>query len=342
MDNLIAAAVPQALTLAEGLLSLQLEDRALLQLAKVLQELDYRFITVSPASHQRVNQRISNHWARNIVDVFGWSRPFREDLLPPTMLSLMRAAAVLEPVNDGWRSRVRFSTLPGVKCDELLVHSAYPTNATDAVFFGPDTYRFNNAIHHFLGNEPRSIRRALDLGCGSGAGAISIARERPDATVIASDINEAALRLARVNAVLAGAAGIAVQQSDLLDAITGDFDLIVANPPFLLDPEQRSYRHGGGERGEGLSLKMVQAALPRLLAGGTLLMYTGVAIVDGVDPLLARLAEILPALNVQWHYREIDPDIFGEELDAGVYVDADRIAAVVLTATSMGPTLVTL
>jgi SAM-dependent methyltransferase len=339
VDNLIGTTASVTHAFAEETLTLGLEDRALLELAQTLRNRGYRFVTISPSSHERVNRRTGNELARDLVDIFGWSRPFRADLLPTALFNQMRAAAVLTPAGDHWRSTVRFSTLPGVKGDELLVHSAYPTIETDAVFFGPDTYRFNNAIHNFLGDERRSIRRALDLGCGSGAGAIAIARARPDAMVIASDINAGALRLARVNAMLARAAGVAVQHSDLFNDIDGDFDLVVANPPFLLDPERRSYRHGGGNWGEGLSLAMLQATLPRLLPGGTMLLYTGVAIVDGVDPLLVQLREILPPLHVQWSYCEVDPDIFGEELDAGVYVDADRIAAVVLTATSMGPVL---
>ncbi|MET0379197.1 MAG: class I SAM-dependent methyltransferase [Spongiibacteraceae bacterium] len=311
------------------------EDRALLALAKMLRAADYRFITGSPASHARVNQREGNQWARNVVDVLGWSRPFHVEILPPAIFALMQAAAVIQPFDNGWRSTVRFSTLPGSGSrQELLVHSAYPTLDSDAVFFGPDTYRFNRALLHFLDRRERTIGRALDVGTGSGAGAIVIARESPGAVVIASDINTHALRLARVNVLLAEASGVTVQHSDLFERISGDFDLIVANPPFLIDPEQRAYRHGGGARGEGFTLTLLQAALPRLVSGGTLLIYTGVAIVDGVDPLLARLRNILTPLHLQWTYREVDPDIFGEELAGETYADTDRIAAVVLTVTS--------
>lgn len=340
MNDFVGAAASPATPLQRELRALSIEDRALVQVALHLRTQGYRFVTVSPASHARVNQRSGNEWARNAVDVFGWSRPFKAEMFPESVFNQMRAAAILKPVPDGWRSTVRFSTLRGNSGELLLAHSSYPTSDADSVFFGPDTYRFNHAIQQFLGSEPRSIRRALDLGSGSGAGALAIASERPDADVIGSDINHAALRLARVNVVLAEAAGVSLCHSDLFDAIDGDFDLIVANPPFLLDPEKRQYRHGGGLRGEGLSLKMAKAALSRLRPGGTLLLYTGVAIVDGIDPLLEELRVLFSSLHAQWTYREVDPDIFGEELEAGVYLDADRIAAVVLTATAMGPVLV--
>ena len=78
---------------------------------------------------------------------------------------------------------------------------------------------------------------------------------------------------------------------------------------------------------------MAAAALAHLAPGGRLLLYTGVAIVDGCDPLLAELEALLKRFDGSWTYREIDPDVFGEELARPVYADVDRIAAVGLVAT---------
>ena len=119
--------------------------------------------------------------------------------------------------------------------------------------------------------------------------------------------------------------------SDLLTAVPGTFDLIVANPPYLVDPAARAYRHGGGDLGAGLSLAILDAGVERLAPGGTLLLYTGAAIVNGQDPLRKAAAARLAGTGLRWSYREIDPDVFGEELDSGAYAEADRIAAVVLT-----------
>ena len=74
------------------------------------------------------------------------------------------------------------------------------------------------------------------------------------------------------------------------------------------------------------------AAPARLAPGGTLLLYTGAAVVNGTDPFRAAVADRLSGRGVGWTYRELDPDVFGEELMGGAYGDADRIAAVVLTA----------
>ena len=114
----------------------------------------------------------------------------------------------------------------------------------------------------------------------------------------------------------------------LLDGIDGSFDLIVANPPYLLDATKRTYRHGGGQRGEELSLQILDTALQRLLPGGCLLLYTGTVVVDGIDYFLGQIEARLSSSNCTWSYREIDPDVFGEEIDA---LKADRIAVVFLS-----------
>ncbi len=304
-----------------------MSDDALLRLAVAIQATGYVFTTVTPATHACVNARAVNAWARSAEDVFGWSRPFMPGVLTPQLFEAMRDAEVLEPHGDGWASRVRASTLRG----RLFLHSAYPTTAADAVFFGPDTYRFADAIAALLAADVR-VRRAVDIGCGAGPGAVVVALERPDAEVLAVDINDVALRYTAVNATLAGAARISARRSDLLNGVEGDFDLIVANPPYLLDATQRSYRHGGGSLGEGLSLAIAGLASARLASGGTLLLYTGTAIVGGADRFRALVAPLLDAAGFDWHYRELDPDVFGEELAAPAYADADRIAAVLLTA----------
>jgi methylase of polypeptide subunit release factors len=115
--------------------------------------------------------------------------------------------------------------------------------------------------------------------------------------------------------------------------VDGQFDLIIANPPYLLDSTLRTYRHGGGGLGEGLSLAITRVAMDRLAPGGTLLLYTGTAIVDGVDDIQAAIAAQFKDTDAEWEYREIDPDIFGDSLLESAYAGTDRIAAVLLTVT---------
>jgi len=110
----------------------------------------------------------------------------------------------------------------------------------------------------------------------------------------------------------------------------------VANPPYLNDLLKRAYRHGGGEYGSALSVAIARAAKSRLAPGGTLLLYTGAPIVRGSDRFLDAVQQEFDGSRLKWSYEEIDPDVFGEELDAPAYADVDRIAAVLLKAEMPG------
>ncbi|WP_060484383.1 class I SAM-dependent methyltransferase [Pseudomonas sp. NBRC 111123] len=302
-------------------------DEALLQLGQRLRADGYRFTCVTPATQARNNARPSAEQASNLRDVFGWSRPFLPSLISLDELEQLRAAQVLREEGDRLRSNVRWSSLD----DLLLVHSAYPTEASDAVFFGPDSYRFAQVIHDHLQHSPTRVQHAVDIGCGSGVGALVIARAVHHAQVSAVDINPLALRYTAINAALAGVGNVSVEPSDLLDGISGAFDLIVANPPYMLDAGQRTYRHGGGALGAELSLRIVEQARERLSPGGSLLLYTGVAIVEGRDALLEAIRLRLAGPQWAWVYREVDPDVFGEQLLEPGYERVERIAAVSLT-----------
>jgi methylase of polypeptide subunit release factors len=307
-------------------------DLVLLQLGRRLLADGYRFTTPTPLTHQRVNQRDEGQMADTLRDVFGWSRPFTLGLLSADEQRQLQDAQIIDHYEGELKSRVRWSSLD----DLLFVHSAFPTEAADAVFFGPDTYRFAQLIHAHLQQNFAPIHRAVDIGCGAGVGAILIGRARREAEVLALDINPAALRLTAVNAALAEVANVEVRASDLLQGVDGEFDLIVANPPYMADPAERAYRHGGGTLGAGLSLRIVEQALNRLAPGGSLLLYTGVAMVDGRDPFLDTVLPRLDEKRFGWTYRELDPDVFGEELLNPGYQRVDRIAVVALTVTRMG------
>ncbi|MBC3301343.1 class I SAM-dependent methyltransferase [Pseudomonas sp. SWRI18] len=309
----------------------QLADRALINLGRGLKENGYRFITPTPLTHERVFGRQASPLANDLRDVFGWSMSFDADLLPAALREELLQADVVEKHDSLWRSAVRWSSLE----DLLFAHSAYPTTQSDAVFFGPDSYRFAQVIEAHLQQRFEPVRRAVDIGCGAGVGALVIARARHDAQVLAVDINPRALRMTAVNAELAGLSNVMAYHSDVLASVEGEFDLIVANPPYMNDDRQRAYRHGGGALGEQLSVRIVSEALGRLALGGSLVLYTGVAIVAGEDPFLAAVKPLVGSDAFGWTYRELDPDVFGEELAKPGYERVERIAVVALTVTRL-------
>ena len=301
---------------------------ALQELLGWLQGEGYRFTTVTPATQARVLAREPHAQARTLRDAFGWSRAFAPELLPGPLRAALQGAGLLRAAQSGLlRSEVRVSSLHG----RLFAHSGYPTEEADAVFFGPDTVRFADLVARELARQALPAgARILDVGCGGGAGGILAAAASRQPDLHLADINPRALQFAAANAAHAGLPAPHMALGDLFAPLQGSFDLVLANPPFLNDAAERTYRHGGGRWGEALSLRIVREGLPRLAPGGRLVLYTGVAIADGQDPLLEALAPELDASGLAWDYGELDPDIFGEELEQPAYQDAERIAAVAL------------
>lgn len=142
--------------------------------------------------------------------------------------------------------------------------------------------------------------RALDLCTGSGCVAVTLARERPTACVLAADLSEGALAVAQENAIrLGAAANVAFLHCDLLsglDPLWGKLDLITANPPYIpsgeiatLPADIRSYEPhlalDGGPDGLDLVRRIVSQAPSFLAKGGILALE----LATGQAPTVARL-----------------------------------------------------
>ncbi|WP_454723300.1 MULTISPECIES: peptide chain release factor N(5)-glutamine methyltransferase [Cupriavidus] len=164
---------------------------------------------------------------------------------------------------------------------------------------------------------PLSVPRLLDMGTGSGALAVTLACERPDAEVWATDVSAGALRVAQENARALGAANVRFLMSDWYAALPQGlrFDLIVSNPPYIPagDPHltQGDLRFEPvdalTDHGDGLSdlAAIVAGAAARLHAGGWLLMEHGYDQGAATRALLAAagLAEVFTARDLAGHER---------------------------------------
>jgi release factor glutamine methyltransferase len=129
---------------------------------------------------------------------------------------------------------------------------------------------------------PDRVSHVLDLGTGSGAIALALARERPRAQIVATDVSEAALRVAGANARRLGLYNVGFILADWYDGVELSpeppaFDVVVSNPPYIAAGD----RHlGEGDLrfepmasltpgGNGLSaLSTVIAGAPQWLTGG--------------------------------------------------------------------------
>jgi SAM-dependent methyltransferase len=299
-------------------------DAALLDLLRCLRRVGYQFVTPTPATHGRLRERRAREQARSLRDVFGWSMPFAPGLLPDAMADCLAQSGMLAEEEGLLLSNVRVSGLH----DDLYLHSAYPTEAEDSVFFGPDSYRFADLVAAELARMPPGPEaRIADVGTGAGIGAIIAAKACPQARVIATDVNPKALRFARINAAGAGAT-IETLEASGLQGVAAPVDMAMLNPPYIIDEEGRTYRHGGGMHGGEVSLDLTVEAMDLLAPRGRVLLYTGSAIIDGEDPLCQALERETRRRGFALHYREIDPDVFGEELEKPHYKDVERIALI--------------
>ena len=297
-------------------------DDALVELLRALRAADYDFVTPSPLTHARVLARLAGAPGETPRDIFGWNRPFAPARLDAAMLAVLQRADALAPCGDLVTCRYRVA-----RCgDRLFLHSPFPTLDADSVFFGPDSYRFARFIaHETMGLGP--FATILDIGAGSGVGALSLAARIPDAALRLVDLNAAALRLARINARAADL-DASIEPANGVDATWTAPTLVIANPPYMADDKGRLYRDGGAMRGAAVSLQWARAVIARLRPGDAFLLYTGVAIVAGHDPLRAALQELSVAAGCGMRYDEIDPDVWGEELSRRDFADVDRIAVV--------------
>jgi release factor glutamine methyltransferase len=112
--------------------------------------------------------------------------------------------------------------------------------------------------------------RVVDVGTGSGAVALALKHERPDLTVVATDVDSEGLAVARANAQRLGLDVVFVE-GDLLDQVDEPVDAVLSNPPYVADAEWRSLapeisRHEppsallGGEDGLEVIRRLIPAA----------------------------------------------------------------------------------
>lgn len=136
-------------------------------------------------------------------------------------------------------------------------------------------------------------QRVLEIGCGSGCLAISVQKEL-GVPVVAADISPAALAVAQQNAERHDA-NIELIESDLFSAVTGQYDLILSNPPYidsqsLLDLEVAEYEPhlalDGGPQGLHYYQQIIPQARDYLEPGGHLLLEIGYDQAEAILKLL--------------------------------------------------------
>lgn len=171
----------------------------------------------------------------------------------------------------------------------------------------PETETVVEAALDFVarGGRRMATLRILDIGTGSGALLLALLQELPNASGIGTDISPAAIAVARGNAERNGlAARCAFVVCDIAVGVTGPFDLIVSNPPYIahqeiatLMPEVRDYDPqlalDGGDDGFD-AYRAIAGQAPGLLApGGRLIVELGIGQEQAVAALFTQAGLIV-------------------------------------------------
>lgn len=159
---------------------------------------------------------------------------------------------------------------------------------------------------------------ALDVGTGCGVQALLMARHAR--RVIATDISDRAIAVARINAAINGIANVELRRGDLFEPVRGErFDLIACNPPFVISPETRHVFRDSDLDGDDVSERVVGAAADHLAGGGHATILCEWLRRDGEDwsdvPrrwTAGRGCDVLVLLD-----HSADPEAHGAEWNAG-------------------------
>jgi methylase of polypeptide subunit release factors len=195
-----------------------------------------------------------------------------DELVDEQLRALLAQAGLLVADEGAVRGAARI-----VPHDELLIASDHGAAADEHADHVPGVHRPSVALAHLTVRG--SSERALDLCTGNGIQAILLAAHAEN--VVATDVNARALAYASFNAALNGVDNVETRLGSFFDPVEGErFDLVVANPPYVVSPESAYLFRDGGMRGDAVSEHVVQLA-PAALAPGA---FASILIAWALDP----------------------------------------------------------
>jgi len=156
----------------------------------------------------------------------------------------------------------------------------------DFVYFGGDSRVMMDVVDGTLGK--RRFGNSLDLCTGSGVQGIHLARRSEQQVCV--DLNPRAVAFAALNACVNGLANVKSVQSDLFSNVTGRYDCISANTPYVPlahDPNAADLPLRGGDMGTEFTMRLIEALPNYLSEQGMAILYTSDPVVRG-QPLLQR------------------------------------------------------
>ena len=190
----------------------------------------------------------------------------------------------------------------------------------------PETEMLVETVFELMNDSRSTIHdtRILDLGTGSGCIAIALTKKISDCTMVASDLSEGALDVARQNAEKQGVAGrIDFAKSDLFEDIKGSFDIIVSNPPYVARTDFPNLQKevlkepfmafDGGQDGLDMYRRIVNKAAEYMNNGAFIVMEMGFGQRNGIVKMFEK-AGGFKIVSEKKDYNEIERVIVAQRV----------------------------
>ena len=182
-----------------------------------------------------------------------------EQALGAQLLDGLQAERLVEVDDSGVRARVHLAPFDG------LIVAGDPNSQLHRSEFVLTFTQASETSAYFTIRRP--VDSALDLGTGSGVQALLASRHANRVTGI--DINPRALSFARLSQRLNGAEGVTWLEGSWSEPVRGQrFDLVVANPPYVISPDSALAYRESGSGGDEVSRQVVRESAERLEEGG--------------------------------------------------------------------------
>ncbi len=221
-----------------------------------------------------------------LFDLFWRAQPIQENILLEIIgedqLGELREASVISSLNGFVHPNIRIIAVRHL----YAMFDIDRTRTGDFVYFGSDSQDYVEIIERECAG--RRFERSLDLCTGSGVQGLSLAKQSDE--VLCTDLNARALSYVKANALLNELGNVRTLESNLFSSITGRFDCITANTPYVPMPDDADafdLPMRGGDLGIEFTFVLLEQALDYLNPGGIAPIYTSDPIMEK-GPLLAE------------------------------------------------------
>jgi HemK-related putative methylase len=167
-------------------------------------------------------------------------REFILKIFDKKKIEILINEAILFKTENGYSSNYRIVPI----AEHFIICSPpFEFDTPQYVYLGEDSIVFRDLLRKEL---KETVNHALEIGCGTGLLSLLMSQVAKDVTAV--DINQRALELTKLNAVINGFNNINTYISDIYSNIDGKFDLIISNPPYVFLPDEcsgRTFAFGG-------------------------------------------------------------------------------------------------